>query len=102
MEKFSLTKGMDSLPFVKAFIKTCEDGWLQGWHERNGGNLTYRLTQEDKTLATPFLTKKSEWIPLGVTVENLAEEWFLSTGSGKFFRNVSLEPEKSLCLAQVN
>ena len=29
---------------VKGFIRMCNDGWLQGWHERNGGNLTYRMT----------------------------------------------------------
>lgn len=34
-------------PFIQAFIHLCDDGWLQGWHERNGGNLTYRMTEED-------------------------------------------------------
>ena len=29
---------------VKGFIRMCNDGWLHGWHERNGGNLPYRLT----------------------------------------------------------
>ena len=29
--------------FVKGFIRMCDDGWQQGWHERNGGNLTYRM-----------------------------------------------------------
>ena len=29
---------------VKGFIRMCNDGWLQGWHELNGGNLTYRMT----------------------------------------------------------
>ena len=23
---------------VKGFIRMCNDGWLQGWHERNGGS----------------------------------------------------------------
>ncbi len=32
------------IPCVKGFIRMCNDGWLQGWHERNGGNLTYRMT----------------------------------------------------------
>ena len=27
---------------LKGYIRMCNDGWLQGWHERNGGNLTYR------------------------------------------------------------
>ena len=29
--------------FVKNFIRTANDGWEQGWHERNGGNLSYRI-----------------------------------------------------------
>ena len=24
---------------VKGFIRMCNDGWLQGWHERNGVSL---------------------------------------------------------------
>ena len=28
---------------VAGFLRMCDDGWLQGWHERNGGNLTCRL-----------------------------------------------------------
>ena len=29
--------------FVKGFIRMANDGWEQGWHERNGGNLSYRI-----------------------------------------------------------
>ena len=29
--------------FVQGFIKMADDGYKQGWHERNGGNLSYRL-----------------------------------------------------------
>ena len=32
---------------IQAFIRMCQDGWDQGWHERNGGNLTYRMTQSE-------------------------------------------------------
>ena len=38
---------------VKGFIRMCNDGWLQGWHERNGGNLTYRMTEEDVAACRP-------------------------------------------------
>lgn len=27
--------------FVQGYIRMANDGWEQGWHERNGGNLTY-------------------------------------------------------------
>lgn len=33
--------------FMKGFVRLCNDGWNQGWHERNGGNLTYRMTPEE-------------------------------------------------------
>lgn len=33
--------------FVKGFIRMCSDGWNLGWHERNGGNLTYRIKPEE-------------------------------------------------------
>ena len=33
--------------FVKNFIRTANDGWEQGWHERNGGNLSYRIRLEE-------------------------------------------------------
>ena len=33
--------------FVQGFIRMCNDGWEQGWHERNGGNLSYRVKPEE-------------------------------------------------------
>ena len=33
--------------FAKGFIRLADDGFRQGWHERNGGNLSYRLTREE-------------------------------------------------------
>ena len=32
--------GILDIEIVKGFMRMCNDGWLQGWHERNGGNLT--------------------------------------------------------------
>ena len=34
--------GILDIEIVKGFMRMCNDGWLQDWHERNGGNLTYR------------------------------------------------------------
>ena len=71
---------------VKGFIRMCNDGWLQGWHERNGGNLTYRMTEEDVAACRPFFDETPrEWVNMGVQADNLAGEYFITTGSGKFF-----------------
>ena len=34
-------------PFVQGFIRMCDDGFHQNWHERNGGNLSYRIKAEE-------------------------------------------------------
>ena len=94
---------MMDVAVIQRFIRCCEDGWNQGWHERNGGNLTYRLTTEELNTCTPFFnTSFGPWVALGVTAENLAGEHFIATGSGKFFRNVVLDPQDSLCIVQIN
>ena len=36
--------------FVQEFIRMANDGWEQGWHERNGGNLSYRVKPEEVEL----------------------------------------------------
>ena len=32
--------------WMQDMIRICGDGFRQGWHERNGGNLSYRISQE--------------------------------------------------------
>ena len=32
--------------FVKQFINLCFEGYQKGWHERNGGNLSYRIRKK--------------------------------------------------------
>ena len=90
------------IEIIKSYVRTCNDGWLQGWHERNGGNLTYRMKAEEVEACKEYFTYDKPWTPLGVTAENLAGEFFIATGSGKFFRNVILAPEENICIAELN
>lgn len=87
--------------FVKGFIRMANDGWEQGWHERNGGNLSYRIKPEEvESVKENFEVK--EWQPIGTTVPKLAKEYFLVTGSGKYFRNVIIKPEDSICIIELD
>ncbi len=47
--------------FAQGFIRMCNDGWEQGWHERNGGNLSYRIKPEEVEEIKDALTKGGEW-----------------------------------------
>ena len=62
---------MTEIPAVRGFIRMCTDGWEQGWHERNGGNLTYRMKPEEVEQCRPFFTAPREWNSMGVQADNL-------------------------------
>ena len=87
--------------FVKGFIRMADDGWQLGWHERNGGNLSYRIKENEIDDVKEEL-KPGEWKSIGTAVPALAGEFFLVTGSGKFFRNVSIAPEESICIIELD
>lgn len=87
---------------LKAYIRMCNDGWLQGWHERNGGNLTYRMKAQEVEACRPCFGEPGPWENMGVQADNLAGEYFLTTGSGKFFRNVILDPAHSIGIVEIN
>lgn len=88
--------------FMKGFIKMADDGFQQGWHERNGGNLSYRLKNEEIEMIRPRLNAPGEWQPIGTEVPGLAGEFFLVTGSGKYFRNIAVDPEACLAIIELD
>ncbi len=84
--------------FAKGFCRLCTDGWDKNWHERNGGNLSYRMKDSDVEKVKDELNFESQWQDIGGKVPDLACEYFMVTGSGKFFRNVQLKPEANVCI----
>ncbi len=91
------------LDIMKGYIRMCTDGWDLGWHERNGGNLTYRMKDEEVEQCCPyFRAVPGDWVSMGVQADNLAGEYFITTGSGKYFRNVQLDPEHNIGIVEIN
>lgn len=91
-----------NVPVMQGYIRMCEDGWNQGWHERNGGNLTYRLAEDEVAALRPYFKTPGEWVNMGVQADNLRGEYFIATGSGKYFRNVALAPQDNICVLEIN
>lgn len=89
--------------FIKGFVRLCSDGWLQGWHERNGGNATYRLDPEEvESCRSFFYDTPGSWMPLNRPFKNLAGEYILSTGTGRYLRNVALDPDSNIGIVEMN
>lgn len=92
---------MRNKPFINDFIETCLRGSNLGWHERNGGNLSYRLSEEDiQSVQDQF--QKSLWQDLDITASNLANDYFLVSGSGKYFMNMDKNISESMGIVELN
>lgn len=78
-----------------------DDGYKMGWHECNGGNLSYRIKEEEINEVRDSLVK-GPWTDTGIEVPELAGEYFLITGTGKYFRNIALDPADTLGIIEVN
>jgi rhamnulose-1-phosphate aldolase len=94
--------GIEDFEVMKGFVRPCDDGFKMGWHERNGGNFTCRMKPDEVDECRPFFSKPREWTSCGVTVENLAGEFFISTGSRKFMRNMTINMEDNICIVEIN
>lgn len=61
--------GILDVKIVQDYIRMCTDGWKQGWHERNGGNLTYRMRPEEVEQCRLYFRTAGEWVSMGVGEE---------------------------------
>ena len=89
-------------PFMQSYLRLTHDAWLKGWHERNGGNLTYRMAAEDVATVEAELKPLTEWLPIGIEVKDLAGEYFLVSGTGRFMRNVIIDPEANIGIIKID
>ena len=48
-------------PCMQGMIRMCGDGFRQGWHERNGGNLSYRIPQTELEVIRDQLSFDQPW-----------------------------------------
>jgi len=65
-------------------------------------NLFYRLNGEETSLSRPAFDERGEWVPLGIEATNLGRQYFLVTGSGRYMRNVALDPAQNLCIVRLD
>lgn len=94
-----------SLSFVRGLARMCDDGWQQGWHERNGGNASYRMRGEEVSEAEgtcALFEQAGAWRPLGVADPSIGGEFFLVTASGSFMRNVREDPARTCGIIEVS
>lgn len=87
--------------FVQQICKVSQAAYQQGWDERNGGNVSVRLTPEE-VQAFDDVATVHRVIPLGFAVPSLAGQYFLVTGTGRYFRKLIDQPNLDLGLIRIS
>ena len=93
-------KDILTAPFVKEMMRTTANMYRLGWDERNGGNISYMIDEEEvnEYLDTNECIRE---IPLGFDAKELIGKIFIVTGTGKYFKNVETDPEENLGIIKI-
>lgn len=87
-------------PFIKDMAETCANMYRLGWDERNAGNISLRLDAAE--LAEYLdLSGHQRVIPFDFDASALASQYFLVTGTGKYFKNITAKPAECLGLLRI-
>lgn len=92
---------MKELEFFKIFLHTMIKGDNLNWHERNSGNMCYRLTAEEVAMAETYYNESREY-DLGLEIPGIKGETFIVTGSGKYFMNAYIKTDEVVGIIKVS
>ena len=93
-------KDILTAPFMIEMIRTATNMYDHGWDERNGGNISL-MVDEEEIAKYMDLTEVIRVIPTGFDAPTLDGKYFLVTGTGKYFKNVQYAPEVNLGLIRI-
>ena len=93
-------KDILTAPFLVEMVRTAANMYAHGWDERNGGNISLMLSEED-LIDYLDLTKVQRTIETGFAAPSLDGKYFLVTGTGKYFKNVPYDPAANLGIVRL-
>lgn len=87
--------------FITEIEETTANMYRLGWNERNGGNISVLLKDEEiAPYLQGFVVKRKIGLP--VTFKELAGKYFVISGTGKYFKNIKKNPEENLGLMRIS
>ena len=93
-------KDILTAPFVREMCDTTANMYRLGWDERNGGNISY-LLDENEVAEYLDLNNVIRTISTGFDALELIGKIFIVTGTGKYFKNVEKDPENNLGIIRI-
>ena len=93
-------KDILTAPFLIEMVRTTSNMYAHGWDERNGGNISLML-EEDQVAEYLDVSGVLRTIPTGFSAPELEGKYFLVTGTGKYFKNVEVDPAGNLGIVRL-
>lgn len=93
-------KNILEAPFLIEMVRTTTNMYAHGWDERNGGNISAMLDESDVAEYVDVNAVIRD-IPTGFEAPALEGRYFLVTGTGKYFKNVQVDPACNLGLVRL-
>ncbi|MBZ6489467.1 rhamnulose-1-phosphate aldolase [Priestia aryabhattai] len=100
MKDLLTQKDILKAPFLQEMTKTTANLYRLGWDERNGGNISY-LLKEDEVAEYLDVNDVKRTVPMIFDGAELAGKYFIVTGSGKYFKNVIDDPAVNLGIIRI-
>ena len=99
-------KNILEAPFLKEFTATAANMYRLGWDERNGGNISYLLKEEELKdyLDLKHVVRRIPFAGVHNTTFDaspLEGKIFLVTGTGKYFKNVQNDPANNVGIVRI-
>ena len=91
----------ETIPFIEEIGRLASNLYRLGWDERNGGNIS-RLLEEDEVRSYLDPDNVQRILPISFDASALAGRYFVSTGTGKYFKNVERDPHNNLGVFRVS
>lgn len=84
------------------FMRICDAGASRGWHERNGGSLSYLMQTEEVDKFRRYFFYRDNWQPLGCDAPHLGGAHLVVTGMNRCMRNMSYDPKRNVCVMEIS
>lgn len=86
---------------IRQFAEIAGYLWEKGWAERNGGNISYNITEYIDSMLYR-LPPLGEDVFLPQEVQNIANNYFIVTGTGKRMRYIHSDPLENISIIRIS
>lgn len=94
-------KDMTQAKPIRDISEITKQMFQNGWHEKNSGNISYRIHEDEIKDFIPEKGYKKDVIKLDIDASSIVNQYFIVTGTGKYFKNIAKDPELEMGIIKV-